>query len=54
MVGQKKFSPPLLVLLLDPDPGSEIRELGWIKIRIWDRHPGPATLLKTFYQLISV
>jgi hypothetical protein len=26
------------------DPGSEIRDPGWIKIRIRDEHPGSATL----------
>jgi hypothetical protein len=31
---KKKFPPPLLVLLLDP--GSEIRNAGWINIRIRD------------------
>jgi hypothetical protein len=36
MVRQKKIPPTLLVLLLDP--GSEIRDPGWIKIRI--RDPG--------------
>ncbi len=29
------------------DPGSEIRDPGWVKIRIRDKHPGCATLLKT-------
>ncbi len=27
------------------DPGSEIRDPGWVKIRIRDKHPGSATLL---------
>jgi hypothetical protein len=26
------------------DPGSEIRDPGWVKIRIPDKHPGSATL----------
>jgi hypothetical protein len=42
MVGQKNFTPPLLVLLLDP--GSEIRKPRWMIIRIRDEHPGSATL----------
>jgi hypothetical protein len=29
------------------DPGSEIRDPGWVKIRIRDKHPGSATLLPT-------
>jgi hypothetical protein len=29
------------------DLGSEIRDPGWVKIRIWDKHPGSATLLGT-------
>jgi hypothetical protein len=36
------FHPSLLLLLLDP--GSEIRDPGWVKIRIRDKHPGSATL----------
>jgi hypothetical protein len=32
-------------LLLFLDPGSEIRDPGWVKIRIRDKHPGSATLL---------
>ncbi len=27
------------------DPGSEIRDPGWVKIRIRDKHPGSATLV---------
>jgi hypothetical protein len=27
------------------DPGSEIRDPGWVKIRIRDKHPGSTTLL---------
>jgi hypothetical protein len=37
------FHPSLLLLFLDP--GSEIRDPGWVKIRIRDKHPGTATLL---------
>jgi hypothetical protein len=29
------------------DPGSEIRDPGWEKTRIRDKHPGSATLLIT-------
>jgi hypothetical protein len=36
------FHPSLLLLFLDP--GSEIRDPGWVKIRIRDKHPGSATL----------
>jgi hypothetical protein len=36
------FLPSLLLLFLDP--GSGIRDPGWIKIRIRDKHPGSATL----------
>jgi hypothetical protein len=31
--------------LLFLDPGSEIRDPGWLKIRIRDKHPGSATLI---------
>jgi hypothetical protein len=41
----KKFPPPLLVML---DTGSEIRDPGWIKIRIRNKHPGSATLARLF------
>ncbi len=34
----------LSLLLLFLDPGSEIRDPGWVKIRIRDKHPGSATL----------
>jgi hypothetical protein len=34
------------------DPGSEIRDPGWEKIRIRDKHPGYATLVKRFIDLI--
>jgi hypothetical protein len=36
------FHPSLLLLFLGP--GSEIRDPGWIKIKIRDKHPGSATL----------
>ncbi len=39
------FHPSLFYLFLDP--GSEIRDPGWVKIRIRDKHPGSATLDKT-------
>ena len=39
---KKIFHPCHLLLFLDP--GSEIRDPGWVKIRIWDKHPGSATL----------
>ncbi len=51
------FHPSLLLLFLDPGPGSEIRDPGCIKIRIRDKHPGSATLnfwikkIKNFFQL---
>ncbi len=50
MVGQKNFSPLLLVRVLDP--GSEIRDPGWVKIRIRDKHPGSATLLLGLINLL--
>ncbi len=37
--------PSLFYLFLDP--GSDIRDPGWVKIRIRDKHPGSATLDKT-------
>ncbi len=37
------FHPSLLLLFLDP--GSEIRDPEWVKIRIRDKHPGSATLI---------
>ncbi len=40
MVGQKILFPPRFFL----DPVSEIRDPGWIKIRIREKHPGSATL----------
>jgi hypothetical protein len=36
------FHPSLLLMFLDP--GSEIRDPEWVKIRIWDKHTGSATL----------
>ncbi len=36
------FHPSLLLLFLDPRSG--IRDPGWVKIRIRDKHPGSATL----------
>ena len=36
------FTPSKFYLSLDPR--SEIRDPGWVKIRIWDKHPGSATL----------
>jgi hypothetical protein len=39
---KKIVHPSLLLLFLDP--GSEIRDPGWVKIRIRDKHPGSATL----------
>jgi hypothetical protein len=42
----------LSLLLLFLDPGSGIRDPGWVKIRIRDKHPGYATL--DFLLLISV
>jgi hypothetical protein len=41
------FFSSLSFLLLFLDPGSEIRNLGWVKIRIRDKHPGSATLAAT-------
>ncbi len=42
----KFFHPSLLLLFLDP--GSKIQDPGWVKSgsgsRIWDKHPGSATL----------
>jgi hypothetical protein len=37
------FSPLSFYLFLDP--GSEIRDPGWVKIRIRDKHSGSATLV---------
>jgi hypothetical protein len=36
------FHPSLLLLFFDL--GSEIRDPGWVKIRIRDKHPGSAKL----------
>jgi hypothetical protein len=40
-------------LLLFLDPGSEIRDPGWVKIRIRDKHPGSATLVFFFPLLMA-
>jgi hypothetical protein len=32
------------------DPGSKIRDPGWVKIRILDKHTGSATLLEKIYE----
>jgi hypothetical protein len=45
------FHPSLLLLFLDP--GSEIRDPGWVKIRIRDKHPGSATLDSIFLRLLA-
>ncbi len=37
----------LCLSLLFLDPGSEIRDPGWVKIRIRDKNPGSATLVLT-------
>ncbi len=45
---KKIFSPLSLVTVFGSgirDPGSEIWDPGWVKIRIRDKHPGSATLL---------
>jgi hypothetical protein len=43
------FHPSLLLLFLDP--GSEIRDPGWVKMRILDKHSGSATHFDgTFFQ----
>jgi hypothetical protein len=39
------FHPSLLLLFLDP--GSEIRDPGWVKISIRDKHLGSATLINS-------
>ncbi len=43
--GRTKTSPP--PLSFSAVVGSGIRDPGWIKIRIQDKHPGSATLLLT-------
>jgi hypothetical protein len=40
------FHPSLLLLFLDP--GSVIRDPGWVKISIRDKHPGSAILTSAF------
>ncbi len=42
MYDNKFFSPLSLLLFLDP--GSEVRDPGWVKIRIRDKNPESATL----------
>jgi hypothetical protein len=42
----------LSLLLLFLDPGPEIRDPGWVTIRIRDKHPGSATLLLPYYGTI--
>jgi hypothetical protein len=42
-----KFFP--FLLLLNRDPGSEIRVPGWIKIRTRDKYPGSATLMNIVF-----
>jgi hypothetical protein len=42
------FHSSLLFLFLDP--GSEIRDPGWVKIRIRDKHPGSATQAISIYK----
>jgi hypothetical protein len=48
----KFFHPSLVLLVLDP--GSEIRDPGWVKIRIRDKHPGSATLQKIVTKLSKI
>jgi hypothetical protein len=45
---KKNFSPLSFVAVF----GSEIRDPGWVKIRIRDKHPGSATL-KLFLQYLQ-
>jgi hypothetical protein len=40
---KKIFSPLSFVAVF----GSEIRDPGWVKIRIRDKHPGSATLINS-------
>jgi hypothetical protein len=51
----KNFFPPLSFAAVFGsgirDPGSEIRDPGWVKIRIRDKHPGSATLAAPYYSL---
>jgi hypothetical protein len=44
------FEPSLLLTFLDP--GFKIRDPGWVKIGIRDKHPGSATLVDS--RLIDV
>ncbi len=51
--GNYFFNPSLLLLFWIRDPGSEIRDPAWVKIRIRDpgfrdKHPGSATLVQLF------
>ena len=46
------YPSPLLLLFLDP--GAEIRDPGWAKIRIRDKHPGSASLSATLPVLFFV
>jgi hypothetical protein len=46
----KFFHPSFLFL----DPGSEIRDPRWVKIRIRDKHPGSATLGFFFVDVLNV
>jgi hypothetical protein len=43
----KFFSPLSFVAVF----GSEIRDPGWVKIRIRDKHPGSATLFAKYFFL---
>ncbi len=40
------FSPLSIIAFLDL--GSEVRDPGWVKIRIRDKHPGSATLTPAY------
>jgi hypothetical protein len=42
----------LSLLLLFLDPGFEIRDPGWVKIRIRDKHPGSATLCSMIWKYL--
>jgi hypothetical protein len=43
------FTPLLCCCFGIWDPGSEIQDPGWVKIRIRDKHPGFATLMKRIH-----
>ncbi len=49
--GKFFFTPVFCCCFWIRDPGSEIRDPGWVKIRIRDKHPGSATL---FYFVSSL